>query len=37
MHSKLEPLVKKDLNKLLDFKIIFLVRHYSWVANFVPV
>ena len=27
MHPGLEPLVKKELNKMLDAKIIFLVRH----------
>ena len=33
----LEPLVKKELNKLLVAKIIFPVRHTTWVANLVPV
>ena len=37
MHLKLEPLVKKNLNKLLDAKIIFPVWHSIWVANLVPV
>jgi hypothetical protein len=37
MHPDLEPLVKKELNKLLDAKIIFPVRHCKWVANLVPV
>ena len=37
MHPSLEPLVKKELNKLLTTKIIFLVRHTTWVANLVPV
>ena len=37
MHPSLEPLVKKELNKLLMAKIIFLVRHTTWVANLVLV
>jgi ribonuclease HI len=37
MHPKLEPIVKKELNKLLNAKIIFLVRHTQWVSNLVPV
>ena len=37
MHPSLESLVKKELNKLLAAKIIFLVRHTTWVANLVPV
>ena len=37
MHLSLEPLVKKELNKMLDAKIIFLVRHTHWVYNLVPV
>ena len=36
MHPSLEPLVKKKLNKLLVAKIIFPVRHTTWVANLVP-
>ena len=36
MHPSLESLVKKELNKLLAAKIIFLVRHTTWVANLVP-
>ena len=35
-HPSLEPLVKKELNKLLVAKIIFLVRHTTWVENLVP-
>jgi hypothetical protein len=31
MHPKLEPTIKKELNKLLTAKIIFLVRHTQWV------
>lgn len=37
MHPSLEPLVKKELNKMLDAKIIFPVRHTCWVANLVLV
>lgn len=37
MYPKLEPLVKKELNKLPNGKIIFLVRHSLWVANLVLV
>ena len=37
MHPSLESLVKKELNKLLATKIIFPVRHTTWVANLVPV
>ena len=37
MHPALEPAVKKELNKLLTARIIFLVRHMQWVANLVPV
>ena len=37
MHPSLEPLVKKDLNKLVTTNIIFPIRHTTWVANLVPV
>ena len=37
MHPKLEPTVKKELNKLLIAKIIFSVRHTQWVSNLVLV
>jgi hypothetical protein len=37
MHPKLEPTVKKELNKLLTAKIIFPVPHTQWVSNLVPV
>jgi hypothetical protein len=37
MHPKIEPTIKKELNKLLNAKIIFLVRHTQWVSNLVPV
>ena len=37
MYPSLEPLVKKELNKLLTAKILFLVRHTTLVANLVLV
>ena len=37
IHLSLEPLIKIELNKLLDVKIIFLVWHSNLVANLVPV
>ena len=37
MHPSLEPLVKKELNKMLDAKIIFPVKHTRWVANRMPI
>ena len=37
MHPKLEPTVKRELNKLLTTKIIFLVWHTQWVSKLVPV
>jgi hypothetical protein len=37
MHPKLKPTMKKELNKLLNAKIIFLVRYTQWVSNLVPV
>jgi hypothetical protein len=37
MHPKLEPTVRKELNKLLTAKIIFPVRHTQWVSNLVRV
>ena len=37
MHPSLEPLVNKDLNKLLTAKIIFPIRHTTWVANLILV
>ena len=33
MHPKLEPLIQSEVNKLLDAKILFRVRHSEWVAN----
>jgi len=37
MDPKLQPMVKKELNKLLSAKISFLVRHNQWVSNLVPI
>jgi hypothetical protein len=37
MHQKLEPIVKKELNKLLTAKIIFPVQYTQWAFNLVPV
>jgi hypothetical protein len=37
MHPNMEPLVKGELNMLLDAKIIFPVIHTRWIANVVPV
>lgn len=33
----LEPLTQNQLKKLLDARIIFKVRHSTWVSNLVPV
>ena len=37
MDPRLEPLVMKELNKMLDAKIIFWVRYTHWVANLMPI
>jgi hypothetical protein len=37
IHPNLELQIKKELNKLLQERIIFLVRHSQWVSNMVPV
>jgi hypothetical protein len=36
-HPSLEPQIKAELEKLLDAKIIFEVRHYVGVSNIVPI
>ena len=36
MHPSLEPSIKKELEKLLKVKFIFLVRHMQWISNLVP-
>ena len=35
MHPSLEPSVKKEIDKLLSARIIFLVRHTQWIDNLV--
>ena len=37
IHPNLEGQIKSELNKILKEKIIFPVRHSSWVSNMVPV
>jgi len=37
MHPKLEPTIKKEINKLLTSNIICPVHHTQWVSNLVPV
>lgn len=37
MHPSLEPTVKVELNKLLNARIIFHVKHMQWVENLVLV
>ena len=37
INPKLEPLMIKELNKLIESKIIFPIKHTSWVSNLVPV
>jgi len=37
VHPSLEPLVKKELKKMLDAKIIFPITHTRSVANLMPV
>jgi hypothetical protein len=37
IHPTLEPLIQKELKKLLDAQIIFKVCHSTWVSNMVPV
>ena len=37
MHPKLEPLIQREVKKILDAKIILKVRHLEWVSNLVPV
>jgi hypothetical protein len=36
-HPSLEPLMCQELKTLVDFNIIFQVRHSAWVENLVPV
>jgi hypothetical protein len=37
MHPSLEPQVKAELNKMLEARIIFPVRHTQWISNLVHV
>ena len=37
INPNLEPLMIKELNKLIESKIIFPIKHTSWVSNLVPV
>ena len=35
MNPKIEPLMRKELSKLIEANIIFPIKHSSWVANLV--
>ena len=37
MNPKIEPLMRKELSKLIEANIIFPIKHSSWVANLVHV
>ena len=37
MNPKIEPLMRKELSKLVKANIIFPIKHSSWVENLVPV
>ncbi|KAH9291089.1 hypothetical protein KI387_044660, partial [Taxus chinensis] len=37
VNPHIEPLMKKELKKLIEVNIIFLIMQSSWVANLVPV
>lgn len=37
VHPTLEPLIQKELKKLLNAQIIFKVHHSTWVSNMVPI
>ena len=37
VNQLIEPSIMKEVEKLLDAKIIFPIRHSTWVANLVPV
>ena len=37
MNPKIEPLMRKDLSKMIEANIIFIFNHSSWVENLVPV
>ena len=37
MNPSIEPLMRKELTKLIKANIIFPIKHSSWVDNLVPV
>ena len=37
MNPRIEPLMRKELNKLIKANIVIPIKHSSWVANLVPV
>ncbi|KAH9294646.1 hypothetical protein KI387_038234, partial [Taxus chinensis] len=37
INPKIEPLMRKEITKLIEACIIFPIKHSSWVANLVPV
>ena len=37
MNPKIEPLMRKELSKLIEANIIFPIKHSSWVVNLVPI
>lgn len=37
LNPKLEPLMVKDLNKLIESGIVFPIKHTSWVSNLVSI
>ena len=37
INPRLEPLMQKEVFRLIESKIIFPIKHTSWVANLVPV
>ena len=36
MNPKIEPLMRKEVSKLIEANIIFPIKHSSWVENLVP-
>lgn len=37
MNPKIEPLMRKELSKLIENNIIFSIKHSSWLTNLVPI
>ena len=37
VNPKIEPLIRKELSKLIEAHIIFPIKHSSWVVNLVPI